>query len=185
MDRELAIRARGGDHDAFAELIARRIGRLTATARLIVRDEDRAQDAVQDALIDAWRDIRGLRDPDRLDGWLHRLLVNACYDQAKRSARRTVAEIVLTPDVEPATADAQAAVATHDQLERGLRRLAPDQRAVLVLTYYADLAPADAARALGIPLGTLKSRVNRSLAALRAAIDADDRAPTLTTERFA
>lgn len=67
MDRRLVVRAQEGDHDAFSELAASSIGRLTAVARLILHDEYRAQDAVQDALVDAWRDIRSLRDPDRLE----------------------------------------------------------------------------------------------------------------------
>jgi len=185
MDPELAIRARSGDHDAFAELAARTIGRLTAAARLILHDEDRAQDAVQDALISAWRDIRGLRDPDRLDAWLHRLLVRSCYAQLRRARRRSVVEIALAPTYEPAVADVQANVAAHDQLERGLRRLSPDERVVLVLTYYVDLPLADAARALDVPVGTLKSRLHRAIRSLRAAIDADDRPAMVATERTA
>lgn len=185
MDRELAIRARSGDHEAFAELAARTIGRLTAVARLILRDEDRAQDAVQDALVDAWRDIRGLREPERLEAWLHRLLVRSCYNQARRQRRRTVVEVALSPAEEPQVGDVQRSVAAHDQLERGLRRLTHDQRAVLVLTYYVDLPLADAARALDIPLGTMKSRLNRAVQALRAAIEADDREPAVAQERFA
>jgi RNA polymerase sigma-70 factor (ECF subfamily) len=185
MDRELAIRARCGDHEAFAELAARAIGRLTAVARLILHDEEWAQDAVQDALVDAWRDIRGLRDPDRLDVWLHRILVHSCYSLARRHRRRALAEVELTPADEPHTADAHRDVAIHDQLERGLRRLTQEQRTVLVLTYYVDLPLGDAARVLDIPLGTMKSRVHRALAALRAEIEADDREPALAQERFA
>jgi RNA polymerase sigma-70 factor (ECF subfamily) len=185
MDRELAIRARSGDHEAFAELAARSIGRLTAVARLILRDEDRAQDAVQDALVDAWRDIRGLRDPDRLEAWLHRLLVHSCYSHARRDRRRTVVEVSLTPADEPKVADVQRSVAAQDQLERGLRRLSHEQRVVLVLTYYVDLPLADAARVLDIPVGTMKSRLSRATQALRAALDADDREPALAQERFA
>ena len=89
MQQELARRAREGDHDAFSALVRETLGRLYTTARLILRDPDRAEDAVQDALIDAWRDIRGLRDLDRLDAWLHKLLVRSCYRAAKRERRRT------------------------------------------------------------------------------------------------
>ena len=185
MERELAIRARAGDHEAFSELARASIGRLTAVARLILHDEDRAQDAVQDALVDAWRDIRGLRDPDRLTAWLHRLLVRACYDQARRHRRRTVAEVAMSGDDGPTVADSQGSVAKHDQLERGLRRLTHEQRAVLVLVYYVDVSHADAARVLDIPVGTLKSRLNRSLQALRAALEADDRDAAVVRERFA
>ena len=84
MQRELVIRAQGGDVEAFSTLTAGRSGRLLAAARLILRQDDRAADAVQDALLQAWIDLRSLRDPDRFDAWLHRLLVRACYRAAGR-----------------------------------------------------------------------------------------------------
>jgi RNA polymerase sigma-70 factor (ECF subfamily) len=175
VDRQLVIRAQEGDHDAFSRIAASSIGRLTAVARLILHDEYRAQDAVQDALVDAWRDIRGLRDPDRIDAWLHRLLVRSCYGQAKRAWRRDRVEVPLTPAHEPPLAEPHGVLESRDQLERALRRLSEDQRAVLVLTYFVDLPLAEAAETLGIPLGTMKSRLNRSMAALRAALEADAR----------
>ena len=93
MQQELVRRAQAGDHDAFAALVRGTLARLLGTARLILRDTDRAQDAVQDALLEAWRDIRGLRDPDRVDAWLHRILVRSCYRSARRDRRREVTEI--------------------------------------------------------------------------------------------
>jgi RNA polymerase sigma-70 factor, ECF subfamily len=185
MDQALVVRAKEGDHDAFSQLAAAAIGRLTAVARLILRDEDRAQDAVQDALVDAWRDIRALRDPARLDAWLHRLVVHACYSQARRARRRSVIEVSLVPNMAPAAASGLRELETHDQLERGLRRLSTEQRAVLVLTYYLDLPLAEAAAILGIPLGTMKSRLHRATDALRAALEADDRPPIQAKERLA
>ena len=185
MDLGLVVRAREGDHDAFSQLAAATIGRLTAVARLILRDEDRAQDAVQDAFVDAWRDIRALRDPARFEAWLHRLVVHACYSQARRARRRSVIEVSLIPSVAPATASGLRDLETHDQLERGLRRLPTDQRAVLVLTYYLDLPLAEAAAVLGIPVGTMKSRLHRATDALRAALDADERPAVQAKERLA
>lgn len=185
MDRRLVVRAQEGDHDAFSEIAASSIGRLTAVARLILHDEYRAQDAVQDALVDAWRDIRSLRDPDRLEAWLHRLVVRACYGQAKRAWRYDRVETPLSPVHDPAHADAQDAIESRDRIEHGLRRLSQDQRAVLVLTYYVDLPLADAAEVLGIPVGTMKSRLNRATAALRAALDADEREPVRLMEPMA
>ena len=78
--RQLVDRARRGDHDAFAQLVHASVARLETAARLILRDPELARDAVQDALFRAWRDLPGLRDPDRFDAWLHRLTVNACLD---------------------------------------------------------------------------------------------------------
>ena len=86
--RELVERAKRGDHDAFADLVHPALARLDAAARLILRDPELARDAVQEALIRAWRDLPGLRDPDRFDAWLRRLTVNACLDLLARRRRR-------------------------------------------------------------------------------------------------
>src|ERR1700741_140953 len=100
MDRDLVLRARAGDHAAFSELAQRTIGRLTTVARAILRDEYLAQAAVQDALVDAGRDLRGLREPDRFDAWIHRILVRACRLRARREWRRDRIEGVLGSDVD-------------------------------------------------------------------------------------
>ena len=163
MQQELARRAREGDHDAFSALVRETLGRLYTTARLILRDPDRAEDAVQDALIDAWRDIRGLRDLDRLDAWLHKLLVRSCYRAAKRERRRTISEIPLGPFHDGARPDGSLSVADRDEIERAFQRLTQDQRTVLTLVYFADLSLADAAVALGVPIGTTKSRLHHAL----------------------
>lgn len=185
MDRGLVVRAREGDHDAFSALAAASIAQLDAVARLILRDNAAADDAVQDALIEAWRGIRGLRDPDQFEAWLRRLLVRACYDRSRRERRRRVVEIQFLSNAEPAVPDAQGSLAVHDQLDRGLRRLPIDQRAALVLTYYLELPLAESAQILGVPVGTLKSRVHRSLDALRAIVDADERDPAAARELMA
>jgi RNA polymerase sigma-70 factor (ECF subfamily) len=184
MDRDLVIRARQGDHDAFARLVTGSIGRLNAVARLIVRDLDLAEDAVQDAYVDAWRSLPGLRDPDRFDAWLTRLLVRACYDARRRTRRHTV-EIPFLGRDEPGAADHAMSIAVTDQLARGLQRLTVEQRAVLVVAYYLDLPHAEAAAVLGIPSGTLKSRLHRAIAAMRASIDADERPLAPAAERLA
>jgi RNA polymerase sigma-70 factor (ECF subfamily) len=170
--RELVERAGRGDHDAFAMLLHGSIGRLEAVARLILRDQDMARDAVQDAFIRAWRDLPGLRDPDRFDAWIHRLTVNACLDVARRRRRRPI-EVEFTPVSRVVTPDESAVVAQRDELERGFRRLSTEHRAVLVLHYYVGLTMPDLASALGIPLGTAQSRLGRALVALRTAIGAD------------
>jgi RNA polymerase sigma-70 factor, ECF subfamily len=183
--RDLVIRARGGDRDAFSELAARSIGRLTAVARMILRDEYAAQDAVQDAFIEAWRSLPGLREPDVFDAWIRRLLVRSCFRAVRRGKRVSTIEIQLTPADEPAITGPERSFDLHDQLERGLARLPAQQRAVVVLVYYLDLPLADAAQTIGIPLGTMKSRLNRATAALRAALEADDREPSRIQERIA
>jgi RNA polymerase sigma factor (sigma-70 family) len=180
MQRDLVVRASAGDHAAFSQLATTSIGGLYRIAQLILRDNDLAEDAVQDSLIAAWRDIRGLRDPDRFEAWLHRLTVRACYRVAGHRRRRKAMEVELGAIHDPSSADDdQRLLMARDQLEHGFRRLSPEERAVLVLRYYLDLPLADAAAVLGIPLGTMKSRLNRATQALRSAIDAHERTSPL------
>jgi RNA polymerase sigma-70 factor (ECF subfamily) len=174
MDRELVVRARGGDRDAFAQLVTARISRFDGVARLITREPERAKDAVQEAFTRAWRDLPALRDPDRFDAWLRRLLVNACIDEIRHARHRSF-EVELTDLHHPAMADSAIAVADRDALERGFRRLDPEARAVIVLHYYLDLPLPDVASALRLPTGTVKSRLHRARASMRAALDADAR----------
>ena len=145
-------------------------------AYLILRDAEVANDAVQNALIAAWRDIRGLRDPDRFEAWLHRLTVRACYRLARHERLRFHAEVELTDlhDL-PSADDSSRLLAIRDQLERGFARLTAEERAVLVLHYHLDLPLAAAADVMGMPLGTMKSRLSRATQALRAAVEAQER----------
>jgi RNA polymerase sigma-70 factor, ECF subfamily len=167
--RDLVERAGHGDHDAFSALVGATIAEVEAVARLILRDHELARDAVQDAYIKAWRDLPGLREPDRFEAWLHRLLVNTCLDTLRKRRRRPL-EVELTPIVRPSVGDATGWVADRDQLERGFRGLDPDQRAVLVLHYYVGMSIPMVAETLGVPLGTAQSRLGRALAALRATL---------------
>src|SRR5262245_17117751 len=181
MQRDLVERARRGDHDAFATLAGAAISRLDSAAWLILRDPEQAKDAVQNTLVRAWRDLPALRDPDRFGPWLHRLLVRACIDEARR-LRRHRAEVELTNIHAPATTGMESGIADRDQLERGFLRLEPAMRAVIVLHHYLDLPLPDVADALEIPLGTAKSRLHRALALLRSALDADLRPATELSE---
>lgn len=176
MQRDLVERARLGDHDAFAALARAAIDQLDVAARFILRDPDRAKDAVQDAFIRAWRDLPSLREPDRFDAWLRRLLVRACYDELRRSKRRNVERVVWhLPNA--SMPDDQVAVADRDLIERGFRRLDVDQRTVFVLHYYLGLPLVEIGAELGIPLGTVKSRLHRGLATLRVAMGTEPERP--------
>lgn len=184
MTRELIVRAQAGDVDAYSALVGRLIDRMYATARLIVRDDERARDAVQDALLRAWLDLRGLRDPDRFEAWLWRLLARSCQRAARGHRRRSVTELRLEPDFDPPTSDDVRLVAVRDQLDRGFERLSTEHRTVLVLRHYAGLSLLETADALGVPVGTVQSRLNRATAAMRAVIDADERPTDLAMETF-
>lgn len=171
--RDLVDRAKRGDHDAFALLVGATIARLDAAARLILRDPELARDAVQEGYLRAWRSLAALRDSDRFEAWLHRLVIHSCIDVTRRRRRRPM-EVELTPLDGPAIADIASTIADREQLDLALRRLDPEWRAVVVLYYYLGMPLPDVAATLGIPLGTAKSRLHRSLAALRVTIGADD-----------
>ncbi len=175
MPRDLVIRAMGGDHDAFSQLAAASIGRLFAVARLILRDSEVAEDAVQEAFVAAWRDLPTLRDPDRFEAWLHRLLVRSCYREARRSRRIGRIEVQVTP-IDLGRPDDSRLIADRDQLERGFRRLDPEQRAILVLHFFSGHTLVEIAEVLAIPIGTVKSRLHRAIQIMRADLDADARA---------
>lgn len=170
--RDRIERAKRGAHDAFADLVDLRLARLDAAARLIIRDPELARDAVQEALIRAWRDLAGLRDPDRFDAWLHRLTVNACLDLVRR--RRRVVEVELKPLDTSSVPDQTAALADRQVLHDALGRLEPGHRAVVALHYLLGMPLPEVAAAIGIPLGTAKSRLHYSLAAMRMTVDATD-----------
>jgi RNA polymerase sigma-70 factor (ECF subfamily) len=175
MDRDLVERAQAGDHDAYAELARASIGPLYAIARLILRDGERAKDAAQEALVAAWRELPSLRDAERFEPWLRQLLVRACYREARRGQRRRVIESQVT--IVETVNDPAMDVADRDQLARGFQRLTPEQRTLIVLHFYVGLPIAETADVLGIPAGTVKSRLHRATQRLRAAIDADARLP--------
>jgi RNA polymerase sigma-70 factor (ECF subfamily) len=170
--RGLVDRAKRGDHDAFAALVDPALARLDAAARLILRDPELARDAVQEALIRAWRDLPGLRDPDRFDAWLHRLTVNACLDLVRRRRRRAI-EVEITPIDSPATTDHASVLADREVVDTALKGLDPGHRAVVALHYLLGMPLHEVAASLGIPVGTAKSRLHYALAAMRTSVVAE------------
>lgn len=171
---DLVTRAQHGDMRAFETLTAAHHDRLFRVAQGILRDRHLAEDATQQAFLDIWRHIRRLRDPAKFDGWSYRLLVNACYDEAKRKPR-WVADIDIEPRQEPTAQDAFGSVNDRDQLSRGFGQLSMDHRAVLVLRYLLDMTLEQTAEALGIPEGTAHSRAKRALEALRGVLETEAR----------
>jgi RNA polymerase sigma-70 factor (ECF subfamily) len=168
--RRLVEQAQRGDHDAFAELARRTVVRLDRAARLVLRDPELARDGVQDGLIRAWRDLPTLQDPDRFEAWVHRLVVNACIDLARRRRSRPI-EVELMTEHAPEIPDASGVIAQRDLVDSVLRRLDPPGRAIVVLHYYAGLPLPEVAATLRIPVGTVKSRLHRALRDMRVAID--------------
>jgi len=173
MHVELVERAQAGDHEAFSELARASFARLFGAAKLILRDDDRAQDAVQDALVLAWKHVRALRDAQAWDAWLYRLTVRACYRLARTTRRHEVVELHVEPPSGHADHDFTGPLAERDRIGRELGRLPVEQRAVMVLHFYLDLPLTDAADVLDIPVGTAKSRLHRGLDTLRTALAAE------------
>lgn len=182
MLRALVDRACQGDEEAFAALTGAVGDRCMAIAFRILRDVDLAEDAVQTSFVTAWRELRSLRDRDKFEAWLHRLVVNACYAEAKRGRRRPSKILDLAWEV-ATSPDEIVNVHDRDQLERGFRKLPAEQRAVLVFHHYLGLTLPEVADQLGIPVGTAKSRLHYATLALRAALEADARTPMLSKER--
>jgi RNA polymerase sigma-70 factor, ECF subfamily len=185
VDRTLVEAARSGDEEAFASIARGSADRLFAVAHRILRDVGRAEDAVQQTLVTAWRQLPELREVDRFDAWIHRILVHACYAEARR-ARRWSSNVRALPTDGSTVPDTSVGVATRDALERGFRRLPPEQSAVFVLHHYLGWQLGEIAETLGVPLGTVKSRIHYATTSLRAALEADARTATPTSrERMA
>jgi len=172
MRTRLVERARNGDDVAFSELVDLDGDLCYGIAYRILRDAERAQDAVQQAFLLAWRELPRLRDPERFSPWLYRLLVNACYEELRRH-RRWVSHIRVLPVDGPSGPDDIVAVDDRDTLDRAFRRLTPEHRAVFVLHHHAGLPLAEVADVVGVPLGTVKSRLHHATRSMRAAIVAD------------
>ena len=173
MDHDLVARARQGEEAAFNRLAAGEIDRLYAIAYRILGRQDAAEDAVQDALVAAWRDLPSLRVIQAFGGWLTRLLVHTCYREARR--RRRLVTVGWAGEREPAQDDRSASLGDRDEIDRAFRQLSAEHRAVLVVTHYLGMSGREAADALGVPPGTVKSRLHHASRAFRAAIAADQR----------
>ena len=185
MTPDLVRQAMQGDERAFASLAAAAVDRCFALAYRILRDHHRAQDATQQALLGAWRDLPTLREPDRFDAWLYRLVVNACYQSARSERRWTASITVIRPDLDTyVDPDVARSVAARDELEAAFRMLTPERRAVVVLHHHLGYPLTEIAATLGIPVGTARSRLHYAVRQLRAALD-DGRILATSEERTA
>lgn len=163
---------RGDDASAAFQALADR--HLDAAYRLawsILRDPTDAQDATHDAFVQAWRKWPSLRDPDRLQAWFDRILVNACRDRLRRRARWQMTDI--SDEVGRVYRDAQESTEL-DLAEAALGQLSPDHRIVVVLRFYLDLPVAEIAARLDIPTGTAHSRLHYALRQMRTILAAAD-----------
>jgi RNA polymerase sigma-70 factor (ECF subfamily) len=179
----LVERARHGDREAFGALVQATSNRMYAIATRILRDADLAEDALQGALITAWKSLPTLRDPARFEAWLRRLLVHACYAEARRR-RSWTTNIRVLPVDGPVGPDGLLSIVERDALDRAFSRLSVEQRAVFVLHHHLGLALTEIDETLGVPAGTARSRLHYATRTLREAIQADA-APVVPKGRMA
>jgi RNA polymerase sigma-70 factor (ECF subfamily) len=156
-----------GDKEAFAELVRRHEHRVYNLAlRMTGRPED-ARDAAQEAFLSAYRKLGSFRGDARFGTWIHRITLNACYDFLRKRRRGPFLDRLADHDLEgpPVPDHADASIGSID-VERALAALPEDHRAVLVLHDVQDLAYEEVAEILGVPVGTVKSRLHRARVAL-------------------
>jgi RNA polymerase sigma-70 factor, ECF subfamily len=164
---EVAVVSAGGLD--VAGLVMARLGDSYRLARAILLDDGEAEDAVQEASLAAWRHRDTLRDEGRFDAWFDRILVNQCRDQLRRRGR---AVKLAAPPIGFQPASTPTETGSDDDLDHALDALDADHRIVVVMRYWQDRTVDDIAERVGIPAGTVKSRLHHSLRTLRAALEA-------------
>jgi|tagenome__1003787_1003787.scaffolds.fasta_scaffold20279463_1 RNA polymerase sigma factor (sigma-70 family) len=164
---ELADAARAEAFSAFADA---KLAEAYRIALLIIGDPFEAADATHDAFVSAWRGWQALRDQDKFDAWFGRILVNTCRTHLRGLRRRSVVDIGEVLERPDGVRNPQLAIDDRTELEAAFRLLSPDHREVVVLRYYLDLKVDEIAARLGIPAGTVKSRIHHALRALEAGL---------------
>jgi RNA polymerase sigma-70 factor, ECF subfamily len=160
---------------SFATLIEGQLDRSFRLATVILGSAIEAEDAVSDAALAAWRSRGRLRDADRFEAWFGRILINVCCDRLRSRARHPIAEMPVS-EVRGSglvPADFRDAVQTRDAISRAFETLEADDRIVLVLRFWHDLTVEAIADRVGIPAGTVKSRLHHATGRLRAALSAE------------
>jgi RNA polymerase sigma-70 factor (ECF subfamily) len=161
--------APGASDEVFAVLTRGHVESAFRLAWAILGDTVDAEDATQDAFHQAWRSRAGLRDPERFDAWFGRILVNVCREKLRQRARQKVRPLTETDDLP--TPDATGNVSTRDAIARAMRRLDADHRIVVVLRFWSDLTVDEIAERLGLPAGTVKSRLHYALRSMRPRLE--------------
>jgi RNA polymerase sigma-70 factor (ECF subfamily) len=168
-DKELLSRHASGDPHAFAELVHRHRDRMWAVALRTLGDQEEAADAVQDAFLSAYRAAGRFRGDAAVTTWLHRIVVNACLDRLRRRSIRPVVSMgddATLDSIAPKKTDPTSAHELSLDVSQALQRIPFEQRAALVLVDMMGYAVDDAAKVLGVPPGTIKSRCARGRARL-------------------
>lgn len=170
-DRRLLRRAQDGDPSAFEELIAPHDRQLRRLAFRMLGDRGAMDDALQEAYVKAYRSLPRFAGDSAFGTWLYRIVVNACTDELRRGARRRGDTVLdAARDVAAGAPGPERAAAAQTDLAAALGAIAPDLRAVVLLVDAEGMSYDEAGAVLGVPAGTVASRLNRARAALRPAL---------------
>ncbi|MEO8273206.1 MAG: sigma-70 family RNA polymerase sigma factor [Chloroflexota bacterium] len=175
VNRLLVERAQDGDRDAYESLVRSSTKRLFLVASRVLRDTDAAEDAVQQTLVDIWRDLPSLKDPDRFEAWTYRILIRRCREESRR-LRRMGVQVVDLSETMLASGDDFAGVAHRDAIGRAFDGLDQNHRVVVVLHHLMGVPLGEIAEILDVPYGTVGSRLHHAIRAMRATLDAAERA---------
>jgi len=157
-----------GSEEAFRRLSTRHVQSAYRLAWAILGNDSDAEDATQDAFTSAWRQRRTLRNPERFDAWFGRILVNSCRDRLRRRSRT---RRLFGGEPDGVSPDHASSSLDRDELYGAVTALDPDQRIVVMLRFWQDLTVDEIADRLDVPAGTVKSRLHRSMARLRAVLE--------------
>jgi RNA polymerase sigma factor (sigma-70 family) len=170
--QDLVIAAQAGDGDAFMDLVRLETPEAYRLSLAVLRHPHDAEDALQEAFVRAWRELPRLRDLDRWPAWFRRIAVNAAIDTGRR--KKAIRIVPLGFHEPPPAPDASAGFAARDEVAQAMANLDANDRALLALRFGHDLELPDVAAALGIPLGTAKSRLHRALGRMRKELEKVD-----------
>jgi RNA polymerase sigma-70 factor, ECF subfamily len=164
-----------GTEASFERLVVDHLDRAYRLAAVILGSSADAEEAVSDAALLAWRSRNSLRDPDRFEAWFSRIVVNQCRDRLRSQRRRPVVEVLPTaPNEATEPGDFRDLIHTRDELAREFELLSADDRITLALRFWADLSIESIAERLGVPAGTVKSRLHHAIARLRAGLSSPE-----------
>ena len=170
MDGQLVERARAGDADAFDQLVREKLDSVYRLALGILGESADARDATQEAFVTAWQKLPTVRDTTRFDAWLNQVTVNTCRMALRK--KKTVREVRLLPEADFPAADRSAAVAQAKAVafDNAFEQLTVDQRALLLDHHLDGRGVEELSVRLGVPVGTVKSRLFTARKALESAL---------------
>ena len=161
-DAQLLARVLDGDHDAFNQIMRNHEDRVFSVCLRIVGDREQALDATQETFLTAFRKAAQFKGNSALGTWIYRIAVNTCYDQLRKQKRRRADPMPehLEP-IDQAAEDAVESAGLRPEIQQALAGIPEDFRVAVVLSDIEGMGLPDVAELLGVPVGTVKSRVFR------------------------